>query len=78
MPNRAVLEHVGGCGMKKIVAYLLTGTCILATAATAQAQDAPATPAPSVETPPAPADAGAPQDEIVVLGFGQARQVQTV
>jgi iron complex outermembrane receptor protein len=62
--------------MKTIVAHLLAGTGILATATASQAQEAATTP--STEVASAATGNEAQQDDIVVLGFGQARQVQTV
>ncbi len=65
---------------------LLAGSALLAiTAMPVQAEDVPVAPAASADAPvpaPAPAPADAPTEtegnEVVVLGFGQARQVQTI
>ncbi|MFD1951810.1 TonB-dependent receptor domain-containing protein [Sphingomonas arantia] len=63
-------------------ACLLAGTAILAMSGTAHAVAAPADTAIATATADVPADAAAadPADgaEIVVLGFGQARSVQTI
>ena len=59
-------------------ACLLAGTAFLTfAAATAHAADVPAAPLADAAAMAGAGDAG-PGDEIVVLGFGQARQVQTI
>jgi len=64
--------------MTKIVAYLLAGTGMLTMAVAAQAQDAVKAPKPATGAQGNSGDAEAAHGDIVVLGFGQARQVQTV